>query len=437
MSELGRLEPDPIEHPSAELDCDAETDDLDAGPYLAHLATTLAASGGAAVSADLALDLVLNEIVEQARLASTAAAAAIALIQGDELVCRATTGASAPGLGVRLPMKSELSGVCVQSRQPQRCDDTEADSRVDPAVYRSLEIRSILMVPLLDQEHLLGIFEILSPRANEFGDREVQTLQALSRRIVANVRYAAERKNQTIVDPEASASTTTGPNELAEPSVSFAEQMPVPVARRTDKFASILLALVVLVAIVLGWTAGHVGLQTPQKSSGTMATRIADGAASDGSPTAAPTDSSAITQAQQVSGAKKQDQPSTTSGVSNAGLVVYEKGKLIYRVDSNGAIRNSSTISILPPEKVASLLIHRVEPEYPEAARNAGVQGGVLMSVVVNRSGLVREVTVESGDTLLAASAVDAVRQWRFRPYPTPETSEEFRARIAMQFKLP
>jgi protein TonB len=106
-------------------------------------------------------------------------------------------------------------------------------------------------------------------------------------------------------------------------------------------------------------------------------------------------------------------------------------------MDSNGDTRNSSSISFLPPEKVASLVIHRVEPEYPQVARNAGVQGRVLMSVVVNETGVVREVTVESGDPQLAPSAVEAVRQWRFRPYPSAETSEQFRARISMQFKLP
>ena len=434
MSELGRLEPDPIEHPSADHDSNADPNDLDAGPYLAHLATTLAASGGAAISADLALDLVLNEIVEQARLASTAAAAAIALINSNELICRATTGANAPGLGVRLPMRSGLSGACVQLRQPQRCDDTELDSRVDANVYRSLEIRSIVMVPLLDQEQLLGIFEILSPRANEFGDREVQTLEALSQRIVANVRYAAESKTNATVPPEASIDASSDRVDVRESSNSFIEPIPAPASSRTDRFFSILLGLVVLVALVLGWTAGRVGWQMSHTSdSGSTAKPPA----TNGSLQAPHGDSSELSPATEVSSSGKGNQTPPASGISNAGLTVYEKGKLIYRIDSNGDTRNSSSISFLPPEKVASLVIHRVEPEYPQAARNAGVQGRVLMSVVVNETGVVREVTVESGDPQLAPSAVEAVRQWRFRPYPTPETSEEFRARIAMQFKLP
>jgi TonB family protein len=438
MSELGRLEPDPIEHPSADLDSNADPNDLDAGPYLAHLATTLASSGGAAFSADLALDLVLNEIVEQARLASTAAAAAIALINGNELICRATTGASAPGLGVRLPMRSGLSGACVQLRQPQQCDDTELDSRVDANVYRSFEIRSIVMVPLLDQEQLLGIFEILSPRANEFGDREVQTLEALSRRIVANVRYAAESKTNATAPPEASIDISSDRVDVRESSNSFIEPIPAPASSKTDRFSSILLGLVVLVALVLGWTAGRVGWQMSHTSdSGSTSAPTAKPPAADGSLQAPHGDSSELSPSTEVSTSGKGTQTPPASGISNAGLTVYEKGKLIYRMDSNGDTRNSSSISFLPPEKVASLVIHRVEPEYPQVARNAGVQGRVLMSVVVNETGVVREVTVESGDPQLAPSAVEAVRQWRFRPYPSAETSEQFRARISMQFKLP
>ena len=168
------------------------TDDneLEDGVALRELATALSAHGGGALSADLALDLVLNEIVEHARLATGATAAAIALARGDEIVCRATTGANAPDLGVQLNVHSGLSGACVQSKKWQRCDDTETDSRVDAEVCRDLGVRSILVFPVIRENELLGIFEIFSPRPNAFTDREIQTLEALSRSIVNNVNRA-------------------------------------------------------------------------------------------------------------------------------------------------------------------------------------------------------------------------------------------------------
>src|SRR6202140_5458226 len=168
-----------------------EESELAHGLNLGELATALSEHGGGSLSADLALDLVLNEIVEHARLATGATAAAIALARGDEIVCRATTGANAPDLGVQLNVHSGLSGACVQSKKWQRCDDTETDSRVDAEVCRDLGVRSILVFPVVRDDELLGVVEIFSPRPNAFSDREIQTLEALSRSIVNNVDRAA------------------------------------------------------------------------------------------------------------------------------------------------------------------------------------------------------------------------------------------------------
>ena len=417
-----------------------EQEDRDAGPYLAHLASTLAAHGGGSLSADLALDLVLNEIVEQARLASTASAAAIALVAGDDMVCRATTGASAPGLGVRLAMHSGLSGDCVQSCAPQRCDDTEADPRVDAAAYRSLEIRSILMVPILSGEQLLGIFQIFSPRANEFGDREIQTLQALSRRIVNNVRYAAESKRTT---PSSAEKAEVGAEKIRESQVhiepplpDFAEVQPTTV--RTDYWTTVLTGLVVALALLLGWMAGRAGWE--KATSERASARPASPSAPANPPLPqkpAPVPNVA------ASGPTKPSASSTSAeGISNAGLVVYEKGKIIYQAKpvvkaSSSKQGTFDSLTTLPPETVSSLLIHRVEPEYPEVARNSQVQGEVSIQVIVDREGAVRELRVEDGDPQLAPAAVEAVRQWRFTPYQSNGANEEFQAHVIVRFKLP
>src|SRR5439155_96733 len=120
----------------------------DSGNYLAELAAKLASHGGGESSADLALDLMLNKIVDQARLATAASGAAIALSRDGEMVCRASVGESAPGLGVRLNTRSGVSGACVQRKELQRCDDAENDPRVDAAACRDAEIRSILAVAI-------------------------------------------------------------------------------------------------------------------------------------------------------------------------------------------------------------------------------------------------------------------------------------------------
>src|SRR5579864_1562287 len=172
--------PDARSAPHADLPSDAQ---------IRGLTSALAASGGGDASEGLALDLVLNQIVEQACLATGATGAAIALTRGGEMVCRATTGRTAPDLGVRLD-NAGFSAECLRVGMLQRCDDTETDPRVDAAACRLLGVRSILVVPLWYWGEFMGIFEIFSPRPNAFGERDEQTLQALAYRIVRHTKQA-------------------------------------------------------------------------------------------------------------------------------------------------------------------------------------------------------------------------------------------------------
>lgn len=66
---------------------------------------------------------------------------------------------------------------------------------------------------------------------------------------------------------------------------------------------------------------------------------------------------------------------------------------------------------VQPPRKV-----RHVDPVYPELARKARVTGIVLLECVIDREGVVRSVAVLSGHPLLERAAVDAVRQWTYRP---------------------
>jgi hypothetical protein len=109
MSHLRTLQPDPSDPPEQPRAVPDELAERESAAFLTRLTNTLAEHGGGAVSADLAADLVLNQIVEQARMATTATAAAIALTRGDEMVCRATTGPNAPDLGVRLTTDAGIS----------------------------------------------------------------------------------------------------------------------------------------------------------------------------------------------------------------------------------------------------------------------------------------------------------------------------------------
>ena len=130
----------------------------------------------------------LNQELEQACLATGATGAAIALVRGEEMVCHVSTGPQAPDIGVCLDPSTGLSGSCIQTRQLQQCSDTETDPRVDPAVCRDLGVRSIVVLPLIDGDELFGVFEILSSRPNAFSQHDLDSLQALTDRIVESRR---------------------------------------------------------------------------------------------------------------------------------------------------------------------------------------------------------------------------------------------------------
>src|ERR1035441_286968 len=142
--------------------------------------------------ADLALNLVLQVLVMRAVDATGASSAALALARGGEMICRAATGLHAPDLGVLPNTGDDLSGACLSTRQQQFCVDTESDPRVDSAMARRLGIRSMLIVPVLDQDGLFGVLKVFSSEPSAFSDREGTLLDALARDCVRVCLAAAD-----------------------------------------------------------------------------------------------------------------------------------------------------------------------------------------------------------------------------------------------------
>ena len=81
-------------------------------------------------------------------------------------------------------------------------------------------------------------------------------------------------------------------------------------------------------------------------------------------------------------------------------------------------------------------LIHRVQPEYPLLARQARIQGTVVLSALINRNGRIENLQVLSGHPMLMQAAMDAVRRWRYRPYYLNDQPVEVETRITVNFTL-
>lgn len=409
-------------------------------PRLTQVAQTLAAHGGGEFSLDLAMDLVLNDIVEQARTVTGATGAAVALFRDGELTCRATSGANAPDLGVRVDENSSLAGDCMSTGEIQQCGDTETDTRVNAEACRRLGVRSMLIAPLVDRQKLIGVIQVFASWPDAFGKREITAMQVLAGRIAENNREAeagipmpgpipasAAEPAQTMDEPIIE--DQSHDEQQAEPEEATAE-VPEP-RKRFDIWGTVLVVLVIATALALGLAIGwrraaeftkrsaYPGTSSPSTSPVTEATTAA---------------TQNVAPAEPVSSSAKDASVDVLAPVKPAppvgGLVVTENGKVVYRSSSE-----EPKASISHPATRA--LIHKVKPEYPAEARAQNVQGPVVLDVQVLSDGTVGTIVVVSGDPLLARSAVDAVKRWRYQPESANGQGVESQTRITVRFTLP
>jgi TonB family protein len=82
------------------------------------------------------------------------------------------------------------------------------------------------------------------------------------------------------------------------------------------------------------------------------------------------------------------------------------------------------------------LVITKVPPQYPPEAKDQHIQGVVLMNVIIDKEGNVTNVQLISGHPLLAPAAVDAVKQWKYKPYLLNETPVEVETQVHVNFTL-
>lgn len=145
---------------------------------------------------EIELEPAISVIAERAQALTGATGAAIALRQGDEIICRARTGRTAPDLGVRLQTNSGISADCVRTGEIVLCHDAERNPYVDIASCRRLGARSILVAPLRHFRRTWGVFEVLSGIPHAFDNRDVATMQLLSSLMVAAISRLSTLRNQ-------------------------------------------------------------------------------------------------------------------------------------------------------------------------------------------------------------------------------------------------
>jgi protein TonB len=111
-----------------------------------------------------------------------------------------------------------------------------------------------------------------------------------------------------------------------------------------------------------------------------------------------------------------------------------------------GALGNTAAVVPPPPKPaarplrvstmMAGNLIYKVQPIYPPLARAARIQGLVHLRAIISRTGTIENLQAIDGHAMLVGAAIDAVRQWRYRPYILNGDPVEVETQITVIFSL-
>jgi TonB family protein len=449
---------------------------------LATLAARFAAHGGGnftpEFSAELALDIVLNEIAEQVCLATGATGAAIFLARAGAMVCRACSGTTVPELGVRLEGGSGISQACMTTRQIQRCDDAQADPRTDMEASRQLGIRSVIVLPLVRDEEMAGLLEAFSIRPSAFGARDQRTLETLAHRVIQNLERA-EKPFAFPVEPLPGFLVAVNAEEVPRADDPSTKEDRLAEALRgsasyTGRGLEVLtwalgllvlgcaLMLGVLVVQRLGWLRTEHPIRAAGRWDNGHNEPQAQSLAKDSSAVVPDAALPAAPNADLIRGKSGAEAGQAATGIHSqssaealppGALRIYKNGREVFRVPSakataesddtpGAAVQRASSTEPAGTVELSSAaaedgLVHRVEPDYPDEARRQNIQGAVVLEVHIDRHGAVQEVKLMNGPEELAQAAINAVKQWQFKPRAANGHLVEMQTTITLNFKLP
>ena len=154
----------------------------------------------AIAAAGMNADEVMHIVAQRAATVTSAAGAAVALAEGDELVVRAASRATGDAPPARLP-RSGAAGVSLAERRPISIDDAATDPRVDAETRARTAAASLLYVPLLYGEAAVGVIELAAARPAPFTDEDIETLRLFAQIIAIALHraYTYPRPRQDIL----------------------------------------------------------------------------------------------------------------------------------------------------------------------------------------------------------------------------------------------
>jgi TonB family protein len=294
-----------------------------------------------------------------------------------------------------------------------------------------------LLVPIGAADEVRGILRLWSDSSDGFREEEIALLEPALNQALDSWKLVQDHSGiEFRGDEDLGSGTPLGssdtPPERYESEPEFVFRVDEADGGKLKHFLSAVLFLGVIgLAIILGVAIGwHGGREQRDAASTTNAVGAM--------PIAVAKDSFSDVE-QRASSAGRETtasaSPSEVPGkaVPAGGLVITENGKVVYQSGSQTGVSAIAT----PAGEKGSPIIHQVAPIYPPEAIAQRVEGPVVLDVKVRADGTVRDVLVVSGEPLLTEAAVEAVRQWRFRPNPGNVGAMENQTRITVRFSLP
>jgi TonB family protein len=89
-----------------------------------------------------------------------------------------------------------------------------------------------------------------------------------------------------------------------------------------------------------------------------------------------------------------------------------------------------------PANSIPTFLVRKVAPVYPPLARQARIQGTVVLRIVIDKEGAVRDPQIVSGHPMLSPAAIEAVKQWRYGRYISDDKPVEVETVVRVSFKM-
>lgn len=132
------------------------------------------------IDADFNLSDFMDLVVNEMQTLTPATGVVLELVSGDYMVYRAATGTVQEYIGLKLPIKNSISGLCVESHEILQSEDTEVDSRVNIEACRRVKARSLVVAPLFHEGQAVGVLKILSEKPRAFNDSHIKILQLMA-----------------------------------------------------------------------------------------------------------------------------------------------------------------------------------------------------------------------------------------------------------------